>query len=273
MRDVLGSIVLATEHFGSSAVPGLLSKPIIDILVGVRDLGEAKLRAPALAALGYENFGEIFVPGRLYLRKRSALPHFNVAITELGSPFWATNLIRSALRRADAVPEHVRDHPRHIAETRDDSLLARDLGRYRAEPAPQEREEGIRIDPRHGPIERTEAHRPIAIEDERGRVCDAALLLAVEDPVRLHHLAVRVREQLEGERELLLEGARAHGLIDRHGNQAPPERSELGRSVSGTPPTGGDRTVTSGRGRTPVRAAARRRDPRACEPCRSCQAV
>jgi GrpB-like predicted nucleotidyltransferase (UPF0157 family) len=107
VRDVLGPIVLATEHFGSSAVPGLVSKPIIDILVGVRDLAEAKLRAPALAELGYEDFGEIFVPGRLYLRKRGALPHFNVAITELGSPFWTTNLI---------VRDYLRVHPHEVTE-------------------------------------------------------------------------------------------------------------------------------------------------------------
>lgn len=107
VRDVLGSIVLVIEHFGSSAVPGLVSKPIIDILVGVRDLAEAKLRAPALAGLGYEDFGEIFVPGRLYLRKRGALPHFNVAITELDSPFWTTNLI---------VRDYLRVHPHEVTE-------------------------------------------------------------------------------------------------------------------------------------------------------------
>jgi GrpB-like predicted nucleotidyltransferase (UPF0157 family) len=107
VRDVLGPIVLATEHFGSSAVPGLVSKPIIDILIGVRDLAEARLRAPALAELGYENFGEIFVPGRLYLRKRGALPHFNVAITELDSPFWTMSLI---------VRDYLRAHPREVSE-------------------------------------------------------------------------------------------------------------------------------------------------------------
>lgn len=107
VRDALGPIVLATEHFGSSAVPGLASKPIIDILVGVRALGEASLRAPALEAMGYENFGEIFVSGRLYLRKRGAPPHFNVAITELGSPFWATNLM---------VRDYLRAHPHEVAE-------------------------------------------------------------------------------------------------------------------------------------------------------------
>lgn len=43
------------EHFGSTAVPGLAAKPIIDILVEVKDLEEAKQTiAPILRAQGYE---------------------------------------------------------------------------------------------------------------------------------------------------------------------------------------------------------------------------
>jgi GrpB-like predicted nucleotidyltransferase (UPF0157 family) len=42
------------EHFGSTAVPGLTAKPIIDLLVGVRSLEEAKRVAiPELEVLGY----------------------------------------------------------------------------------------------------------------------------------------------------------------------------------------------------------------------------
>ena len=45
------------EHFGSTAVPGLIAKPVIDMLVGVADLGETKLQiAPILEAQGYDYF-------------------------------------------------------------------------------------------------------------------------------------------------------------------------------------------------------------------------
>jgi GrpB-like predicted nucleotidyltransferase (UPF0157 family) len=45
------------EHFGSTAVPGLPAKPIVDILVEVTSLDETKLRiAPILKAQGYEYF-------------------------------------------------------------------------------------------------------------------------------------------------------------------------------------------------------------------------
>ncbi len=50
-------VVKRIEHFGSTAVPGLLSKPIVDILVEVTSLEETKKRvAPVLEAQGYDYF-------------------------------------------------------------------------------------------------------------------------------------------------------------------------------------------------------------------------
>jgi GrpB-like predicted nucleotidyltransferase (UPF0157 family) len=52
-RDIIGRI----EHFGSTAVPGLSAKPIVDILVEVTDLEAVKARVvPILEAQGYEYF-------------------------------------------------------------------------------------------------------------------------------------------------------------------------------------------------------------------------
>ncbi len=45
------------EHFGSTAVPGLSAKPIVDILVGVTSLDETRRNiAPILEAQGYDYF-------------------------------------------------------------------------------------------------------------------------------------------------------------------------------------------------------------------------
>jgi GrpB-like predicted nucleotidyltransferase (UPF0157 family) len=50
-------LVRRVEHFGSTAVPGLWAKPIIDILVEVTDLSETRARiAPILEAQGYDYF-------------------------------------------------------------------------------------------------------------------------------------------------------------------------------------------------------------------------
>lgn len=44
------------HHVGSTAVPGLSAKPVIDIVVGIRDLEGARQAFPPLAALGYQYF-------------------------------------------------------------------------------------------------------------------------------------------------------------------------------------------------------------------------
>jgi GrpB-like predicted nucleotidyltransferase (UPF0157 family) len=50
-------LVRRVEHFGSTAVPGLAAKPVIDMLVEVADLGQTKARiAPVLEAQGYDYF-------------------------------------------------------------------------------------------------------------------------------------------------------------------------------------------------------------------------
>lgn len=80
------------EHEGSTAVAGMAGKPIIDLLVGIPDLANAGDYVRHLDHLGYENFGEIFIPGRLYLRRRGP-PHFNIALTREHGPFWNAQLL------------------------------------------------------------------------------------------------------------------------------------------------------------------------------------
>lgn len=54
VRTVLGGAALRVEHVGSTSVPGLAAKPIIDILLVVADSGEEPSYLPALEAAGYE---------------------------------------------------------------------------------------------------------------------------------------------------------------------------------------------------------------------------
>jgi GrpB-like predicted nucleotidyltransferase (UPF0157 family) len=52
-----GDLIKRIEHFGSTAVPGLSAKPIVDILVEVTSLEETKQRiVPILEAQGYDYF-------------------------------------------------------------------------------------------------------------------------------------------------------------------------------------------------------------------------
>ncbi len=69
LRAVLGENCTAIHHIGSTAVPGLKAKPILDIMPVVRDLRAVDRAAEDFRQLGYEYLGEFGIPGRRYLRK------------------------------------------------------------------------------------------------------------------------------------------------------------------------------------------------------------
>ena len=53
IRAALGEAAIAIEHIGSTSVPGLAAKPIVDILLMVEDSGEEASYLPALEEAGY----------------------------------------------------------------------------------------------------------------------------------------------------------------------------------------------------------------------------
>lgn len=53
VREALGPAALAVEHMGSTAVPGLPAKPVIDIDLTVADPAQEEAYVPALEAAGY----------------------------------------------------------------------------------------------------------------------------------------------------------------------------------------------------------------------------
>ena len=88
------------KHVGSTAVPGLGSKPIIDLMVGVPGVPrveDAQREIDALRNMGYDWRGET-APGTLYLRKAEPR-RFNLHITQWGGEFWQDLLLfRDSLR-------------------------------------------------------------------------------------------------------------------------------------------------------------------------------
>ncbi|MEU6140219.1 GrpB family protein [Streptomyces sp. NPDC047081] len=53
LRSAAPGLFLGLEHIGSTAVPGLPAKPVIDLMGAVHDLADARPHEPALAALGF----------------------------------------------------------------------------------------------------------------------------------------------------------------------------------------------------------------------------
>ncbi len=69
LRATLGSTILEVHHVGSTAVPGLCAKPILDVLGSVHDFDTARRAVPQLAELGYEFRPEEEIPDRHYFRR------------------------------------------------------------------------------------------------------------------------------------------------------------------------------------------------------------
>ena len=105
------------EHVGSTAVPGLESKPIVDLLVGVREL------SPSLRLPEYEAMGEAGVPGRLYFRKRGPVC-VNAQVVCHGSALWQDALLfRDYLRAHPQERERYADHKRSAVASGASTLL------------------------------------------------------------------------------------------------------------------------------------------------------
>ncbi len=89
------------HHIGSTAVPGLASKPIIDMMAGVQDLEEARAAFQVLSDLSY-----VHSPHRPGIAHHFSKPSLHLAetthslhLTEAGSDLWRERLVfRDALR-------------------------------------------------------------------------------------------------------------------------------------------------------------------------------
>jgi GrpB-like predicted nucleotidyltransferase (UPF0157 family) len=128
LRTVLDPAqVIGIEHFGSTAVPGLIAKPIIDILVAVHSLARAKAEAVApILSLGYVYWRDNPKPDRMFFVK--GMPPYgarrthHVHITEPAGEMWQRRL---------AFRDYLRSHP---DEAERYAALKRDLAqRYAAD--------------------------------------------------------------------------------------------------------------------------------------------
>lgn len=69
ITEILKDNCISIYHIGSTSVPGLAAKPIIDIMVVVRKLERVDTVAEKFSNIGYEYLGEFGIAGRRYLRK------------------------------------------------------------------------------------------------------------------------------------------------------------------------------------------------------------
>jgi GrpB-like predicted nucleotidyltransferase (UPF0157 family) len=94
-------LALRLEHIGSTAVPGLAAKPVIDILAGRPGNVSGDTYVAAFRQLGYEHKGAYGIPGRNYFRRGSPRTH-HVHLVSWSSDFWRDHLF---------FRDYLRSHP------------------------------------------------------------------------------------------------------------------------------------------------------------------
>ena len=120
------------EHVGSTAVPGLGAKPIIDIMPGLRSLADAPPLIEKLATIGYEYVPqyEDDMPYRRYFRKDDNADvggerAFHMHMVETTSEFWQRHLLfRNYLRAMPLVAAEYERLKRDIAARYNANLRA-----------------------------------------------------------------------------------------------------------------------------------------------------
>ncbi|ELZ95994.1 GrpB family protein [Haloferax sulfurifontis] len=110
------------EHVGSTAVPGLAAKPIVDLLVLVSDLDDAEGVARALEAAGYEERPDDDVPDRrFFVRGPPGRRTHYLSVTEVGSDCHREQVtFRDALRADDDLAAEYERHKRRLTEAHPD---------------------------------------------------------------------------------------------------------------------------------------------------------
>jgi GrpB-like predicted nucleotidyltransferase (UPF0157 family) len=107
---VLESIAEAIEHVGSTAIPGLAAKPIIDMDVLLASDSDLALAIAKLASVGYEHRGDLGVPGREAFRAPPQDHPHHLYVCPPGSPAYLQHItfrdyLRNHRRDADAYAE------------------------------------------------------------------------------------------------------------------------------------------------------------------------
>lgn len=106
IREAIGPFIRDVQHFGSTSIPGMIAKPIIDIAVAVDSLDAAEACLEPLKGIGFEYRWRSNDPNSYYLTKGNP-EEYHLRIFEMNSSAW-------------------KDHLRFRDRLRDDPNLARD---------------------------------------------------------------------------------------------------------------------------------------------------
>lgn len=117
LHDIFGELIVDVKHIGSTAIPGIKAKPVIDILLIVNDIEKVDDYNKAMVELGYEPKGEFGLPGRRFFMKGGNDRTHHIHCYQEGDPEVTRHL---------AFRDYMRSHPE---EARKYSCLKEELAK------------------------------------------------------------------------------------------------------------------------------------------------
>ncbi|PEJ58478.1 hypothetical protein CN692_09410 [Bacillus sp. AFS002410] len=102
IREILKDELIEIHHIGSTSVPNLKAKPIIDMLPIVKNIESVDKYNDKLAEIGYEGLGEFGLPGRRYFRKGGENRTHQMHMYQIDN--------EKEIERHLAVPAYLREH-------------------------------------------------------------------------------------------------------------------------------------------------------------------
>ncbi|GGO00393.1 GrpB family protein [Saccharibacillus kuerlensis] len=121
LRTVFGEEIVSFEHFGSTSVPGMQAKPVIDMMMLVQDIEAIDGYNAQMTALGYEAAGDWGIPGRRLFRRGGENRTHHIHVYEKDHPQITRHLV---------LRDYLRSHP---DETAAYSLFKENLASVHAE--------------------------------------------------------------------------------------------------------------------------------------------
>lgn len=115
VANLLNGLAVAIEHVGSTSVPGLAAKPIIDVDVLLKSAADLPAVISALASIGYQHRGDLGIPGREAFRAPAGGSPHHLYVCTTGMEY----------RRHISFRDHLRAHPQDANAY---AALKRELG-------------------------------------------------------------------------------------------------------------------------------------------------
>ena len=110
---------LRVEHMGSTAIPGLDSKPVIDMMAAVNNLNAVKKYIESLETLEYKYAPELEqqTPDRKFFQKRTPNLWYHLSLTEPTSIYWRDHILfRDYLRNNSEARKNYEELKIRLAE-------------------------------------------------------------------------------------------------------------------------------------------------------------